>query len=61
MNLPKLHITVSAVVYLMQEVSTCLVFSPTIQRGKVVSLEEKEQRGSQTLCVRVKEPEFGLA
>lgn len=34
MNLPKLHVTISVVVYLMQEVSTCLVFSPYNSEGE---------------------------
>lgn len=59
MNLPESHITVSVVVYLVQEVSTCLVFPPTIQRGKVVSLEKKEQEESCKLDVWMKEPRLG--
>lgn len=33
-NQPKLHITISVAVYLVQEVFACLVFSPAIQRGR---------------------------
>lgn len=32
------------VVYVVQEVSTCLGIPPTIQREMVVSLEKEEQR-----------------
>ena len=33
-NLPKSHTAVSVVLYLVQEVFTCLVFTPTVPRGK---------------------------
>lgn len=60
MNLPKLHITISVDVYLVEEVSTCLIFPPTIQREKVLSLEKKEQE-SHKLDVWVEEQWLGLA
>lgn len=61
MNLLKLHITISVDAYLVEEVSTCLVFPPTIQREKVASLEKKEQESSHKLDVWVEEQWLGLA
>lgn len=42
-SLPKLRITISVIMHLVREVSTCRVFPSPIQREKVLSLEKKEQ------------------
>lgn len=58
-SLPKLRITISVIMHLVREVSTCRVFPSPIQREKVLSLEKKEQE-SHKFDILVKKRWLGL-